>query len=53
MIRTGKGAVKIGIDAPECVRVIRGELLEPEGLLGKTAVVESVGVSDGLEQQAV
>lgn len=41
VVRTGKGAVKIGIDAPEQLQVIRGELLE------------SAGVSDGLEQQLV
>mgnify|MGYP003629929333 FL=1 len=28
ILKTGKGAIKIGIDAPENIRVIRGELLE-------------------------
>lgn len=28
VIKTGSGTVKIGIDAPDSVRVIRGELLE-------------------------
>ena len=28
VIKTGSGSVKIGIDAPNAVRVIRGELLE-------------------------
>ena len=28
VIKTGKGTVKIGIEAPQGVRVIRGELLE-------------------------
>ena len=28
VVRTGKGAVKIGIEAPENFRVLRGELLE-------------------------
>lgn len=28
VIKTGSGSVKIGIDAPDAVRVIRGELLE-------------------------
>ena len=28
VIKTGAGTVKIGIDAPDSVRVIRGELLE-------------------------
>jgi len=30
ILKTGKGAIKIGIDAPGDVRVIRGELLEEE-----------------------
>lgn len=30
VLKTGKGAIKIGIDAPENIRVIRGELLEEE-----------------------
>lgn len=30
ILKTGKGAIKIGIDAPGNVRVIRGELLEDE-----------------------
>jgi len=29
VIKTGKGTVKIGIEAPAHVRVMRGELLEP------------------------
>jgi len=28
VIKTGSGTVKIGIDAPDAVRVIRGELLK-------------------------
>ena len=28
VIKTGSGSVKIGIDAPDSVRVMRGELLE-------------------------
>lgn len=28
VIRTGSGSVKIGVEAPEDVRVLRGELLE-------------------------
>ena len=28
VIKTGSGTVKIGIDAPDAVRVMRGELLE-------------------------
>lgn len=30
VLKTGKGAIKIGIDAPGNIRVIRGELLEEE-----------------------
>lgn len=30
ILKTGKGAIKIGIDAPGNVRVIRGELVEEE-----------------------
>ena len=36
VIKTGKGAVKIGIEAPDSVRVIRAELLDkgkPEAAL--------------------
>ncbi|MCX7395413.1 MAG: carbon storage regulator [Planctomycetales bacterium] len=28
VIRTGRGSVKIGIDAPDSVRIVRGELSE-------------------------
>ncbi len=28
ILKTGKGAIKIGIDAPENIRVVRGELIE-------------------------
>ena len=30
VIKTGRGTVKIGIEAPDSVRVIRGELLQKE-----------------------
>lgn len=30
VIKTGKGTVKIGIEAPSSVRVMRGELVEDE-----------------------
>ncbi|MCA9015674.1 MAG: carbon storage regulator [Planctomycetaceae bacterium] len=30
VIRTGKGSIKIGIDAPDHLRVVRGELFEEE-----------------------
>ncbi|QDT94384.1 carbon storage regulator [Gimesia algae] len=38
ILKTGKGAIKIGIDAPGDIRVIRGELLETEK---QTEAVES------------
>ena len=31
VIKTGRGSVKIGILAPDTVRVVRGELLDPTG----------------------
>lgn len=39
ILKTGKGAIKIGIDAPGDVRVIRGELLEEEKI---TESIDSV-----------
>ncbi|QDT99092.1 carbon storage regulator [Gimesia aquarii] len=30
VIRTGKGSIKIGVDAPDHLRVVRGELFEEE-----------------------
>lgn len=30
VIRTGKGSIKIGIDAPDNLRVVRGELFDEE-----------------------
>ncbi len=37
VIKTGSGSVKIGIDAPDAVRVIRGELLQsPTAASGDT-----------------
>lgn len=30
ILKTGKGAIKIGVDAPENIRVIRGELIEEQ-----------------------
>ncbi len=32
VISCGRGRVKIGIEAPEVVRVVRGELMEPAAL---------------------
>jgi len=42
VIKTGAGTVKIGIDAPDSVRVIRGELLEG------AAVAESIEVPSAI-----
>ena len=28
VIQTGRGTVKLGIEAPSCIRVLRGELIE-------------------------
>ena len=38
VIKTAKGAVKIGIDAPEDIRVIRGELLSETPVRPEPAV---------------
>ena len=40
ILLTGKRAIKIGVDAPGDIRVIRGELLETEK---QTEVVDSPG----------
>ena len=52
VIRTGKSTVKIGIDAPANVRVVRGELvithpLEPTAI--EKAVSSVIADEDGLE----
>ena len=40
VIKTGRGSVKIGIEAPDSVRVVRGELVESaEAALSPAAVV--------------
>lgn len=49
VIKTGKGAVKIGIEAPANVRVVRGELLE--GVVPADDQVEPATVR--IERQAV
>jgi len=49
VIKTGKGAVKLGIEAPDSVRVIRGELREkgkPEAAEPPLACVYGGIVSD-------
>ncbi|QDT90673.1 carbon storage regulator [Gimesia algae] len=43
VIRTGKGSIKIGIDAPGDLRVIRAELLEEEEGLEKQPVIKGPG----------
>lgn len=51
VIKTGKGTVKIGIEAPQDIRVIRGELIDVPApvIAGKTEVTiaeKCVPVSD-------
>lgn len=45
VIRTGKSSVKIGVDAPESVRVVRGELNRH---VTKMVTLASVDASDDL-----
>jgi len=42
VIKTGAGTVKIGIDAPDSVRVIRGELLEGPAVAASIEVPSSI-----------
>ena len=49
VIKTGRGTVKIGIDAPQDVRVVRGELLEdskPDAADSEPAMLYHGVVSD-------
>ncbi|MEZ6059064.1 MAG: carbon storage regulator [Planctomycetaceae bacterium] len=46
VIKTARGAVKIGIDAPQDVRVVRGELLEES--MAEAADAEPAGLYHGL-----
>ncbi|MCA9062252.1 MAG: carbon storage regulator [Planctomycetaceae bacterium] len=49
VIRTGAGTVKLGIEAPEHIRVMRGELLEREApavVSGRHALHCSLPLSD-------
>jgi carbon storage regulator len=51
VIRTGKGSIKIGIDAPDDMRVVRAELFDEEVQVESKPVVKSLGKhqdSDGL-----
>jgi carbon storage regulator len=47
IIQTGKGSVKIGIDAPGDVRIIRGEILTGEHNLEDSAVMAVDGELSG------
>ncbi|MBA4031014.1 MAG: hypothetical protein C0478_08990 [Planctomyces sp.] len=38
VVQTGKGAVKIGIEAPSHVRIVRGELAESNGATLEAAI---------------
>ena len=53
VIRTGKGSIKIGIDAPDDMRVVRAELFDEEMEIESKPVVKSLGKhqdSDGLSE---
>ncbi len=39
VIQTGKGTVKIGIEAPTDVRIVRGEILNPESNSDESSVM--------------
>ncbi|MEQ8635765.1 carbon storage regulator [Gimesia maris] len=43
VIRTGKGSIKIGIDAPDELRVVRAELFEEEEGMEKQPVIKGLG----------
>ncbi|EDL60001.1 carbon storage regulator [Gimesia maris] len=43
VIRTGKGSIKIGIDAPDELRVVRAELFEEEEDMEKQPVIKGLG----------
>lgn len=51
ILKTGKGAIKIGIDAPGDVRVIRGELLEEEKITDSIDSVPSTQSEQVLNTQ--
>lgn len=40
VIRTGKGSIKIGVDAPDHLRVVRGELFDEEKELNDKPVIK-------------
>jgi carbon storage regulator len=37
VIQTGRGSVKLGIEAPNHVRILRGELKDPEALIEQSS----------------
>ncbi|QDV21391.1 hypothetical protein Pan153_60790 [Gimesia panareensis] len=51
ILKTGKGAIKIGVEAPSDIRVIRGELLEPDNSPENLNTMNSESVSPGLNTQ--
>jgi carbon storage regulator len=51
ILKTGKGAIKIGVEAPGNIRVIRGELLESESSTENLNTLNSESVSQGLNAQ--
>ncbi len=49
VIKTGRGSVKIGIDAPDNVRVMRGELCETATPVALTEVENWTPVASGTQ----
>lgn len=52
VIRTGRNAVKIGIDAPANVRVLRGELSEHTVIASKGDAIDLADVEEEAEDPA-
>ena len=51
ILKTGKGAIKIGVDAPEHIRVIRGELIEGENKSDAIDSTSSTQIDQALSAQ--
>lgn len=51
ILKTGKGAIKIGVDAPGNIRVIRGELLEGEAQPDSIDTATSTQIEQALNTQ--
>lgn len=51
ILKTGKGAIKIGVDAPEHIRVIRGELIEGESKSDAIDSASSTQIDQALSAQ--